>query len=751
MGRLMRCCSMIWLLACFALLSFGSGAVADDILPVEQAFKLVATGQSRDSVRLSWQIAEGHHLYRERTFVESQTDGIQLGTLVLPEGAVEHDPAFGDVMVFRDGLDVDVPLLNPGNAAVVKLLVKYQGCADRGVCYPPQKVAINVDLPADVPSPKNNGHVFDGFVKGFKNLTPGLFNSELLPPEQAFGFTAQLKDEHNLRLIWRIADGYYLYKNKFSVDFGAAETVNLPALPLPTGKPHLDEEFGQVEVYRNELVVDVPLIRQSKAAETLTLTAHYQGCADRGVCYPPMQTQVALELPEATTLPASATPMPATDAELSEQDRIVSALQQDSLWLTLLSFFGFGLLLSFTPCVFPMIPILSGIIVGQGDDITTRKAFLLSLCFVLASALMDTLFGILAALFGSNLQASFQEPWVISVFSGLFVLLSLSMFGFYELQIPSSLQERLNRSSEAHRDGSYLGAGIMGALSALIVGPCVAAPLAAALMYIGQTGDVVLGGSALFVMGFGMGVPLLVVGASAGKLLPKAGHWLDVTKSVFGVIMLAVALWMLSRVLPDGVTLFLAAMLLIVPAIFMNAVDPLPHPVSGWKKLWKGLGIAMLTFGVLQLIGLSAGNTHLLQPLAGLRLASGSQAADSPDHALNFQRIKTVADLERKVAEAKANGQRLMLDFYADWCISCKELDAYTFTDARVQAALRDFVVIQADVTANDADDRALLKHFNVVGPPAIIFYQPDGQEKTSARVIGFQNADAFLGTLRKL
>jgi thiol:disulfide interchange protein DsbD len=398
-----------------------------------------------------------------------------------------------------------------------------------------------------------------------------------------------------------------------------------------------------------------------------------------------------------------------------------------------------------------MIPILSGIIVGHGDQVGTRKAFLLSASFVLASALMYTAFGVLAALFGSNLQATFQEPWVIATFAGMFVVLSLSMFGFFNLQLPAALQSRLHKSSDQHRDGSYLGAGIMGALSSLIVGPCVAAPLAAALIYIGQTGDVLLGGSALFAMGLGMGVPLLLIGASAGKLLPKCGPWMNSTKAVFGVIMLGVAVWMLSRIVPATVTMLLTAMLLIIPAIYLNAIEPLPQPASGWKKLWKGLGLIMLVFGVLQLIGLSAGNSNPLQPLAGLALAGERQGSTQTKQDMHFQRIGSIAELEQKIQQAKANKQWLMLDFYADWCISCKEMEAYTFADPLVQQQLKDFVLIQADVTANNDEDKALLKRFNLIGPPGIIFFDPEGQERSAQRVIGFQDAATFVNTLKQL
>lgn len=733
------------ILLCLLTVFLRSAAALDsqDFLPPEQAFKLTASAGSVDKVELVWQIAEGYHLYRDKTKFQSQTESIQLGQANMPEGSVEHDPALGEVVVYRNALTVALPLINQNHEPQLKLLVKYQGCADAGVCYPPQKVVLDVALPAGQQPVEHNGALTQ-FVKGLKGLTPGLFSSELLPPDQAFQFFATLKDAHTVQANWQIAEGYYLYKDKLAVKLAGDSAIRLTPLQLPEGAAYHDAEFGQVQIYRNQISVDIPLLRDSAAAETIKLLAKFQGCADRGVCYPPMQSEVSLDLPQADILPAKPV---VTATELSEQDRIVKALHQDSLVLTLLSFFGFGLLLAFTPCVFPMIPILSGIIVGHGDRIGTRKAFFLSLSYVFASALMYTVFGVLAALFGSNLQATFQEPWVIAVFSCLFVLLSLSMFGFYQLEVPKSLQAVLHNSSDKHRDGSYWGAGIMGALSSLIVGPCVAAPLAAALIYIGQTGDVLLGGSALFAMGFGMGVPLLLLGASAGKLLPKAGAWLNSTKAVFGVIMLAVAVWMLSRILPPAVTMLLWALLLVVPAIFLGAIDPLPEAASGWRKLWKGLGIVMLVFGILQLIGISAGNSNPLQPLQGMSLNAEVQSTQG----LNFQRVASVQELEQRIEQASSSGKLVMLDFYAEWCISCKEMEAYTFTDARVKQQLADFVVLQADVTANNDADKALLKRFDLIGPPGIIFWGADGRERVAQRVIGYQDAATFLKTLQQL
>ncbi len=712
---------------------------ADEILPPDQAFKVSAKAIAADQVEISWDIAEGYYLYRNKMRFESKTGQIHLGEPAFPSGQTHHDENFGDVVIYRNTLIVPVALTVENGTSSLQLLVQYQGCADRGICYPPQKTTFDLELPA--PAAKTDP--IKQLLKDSSGSKLNLFESDLLPPDQAFGFFASVKDDHTVHVNWQIAEGYYLYREKFQLELINADGVTLGSYDIPRGAPKQDEAFGQVEIFHNELGFDLPIIRSNLAAQNITLQAKYQGCADRGVCYPPMSKKIELALPVAQqpTVRQAAAP-----EQLSEQDQIVQSLHKDSFGVTLLSFFGFGLLLSLTPCIFPMIPILSGIIVGHGNRITTRRAFLLSLSYVVASALTYTLFGILAALFGSNLQSSFQQPWIIGLFSGIFVALSLSMFGFYHLELPKSLQVKLHNSSEIHRDGSLLGAAIMGALSSLIVGPCVAAPLAGALIFIGQTGDAVLGGSALFALGLGMGVPLLLLGASAGKLLPKAGNWLNSTKAVFGVIMLAVAVWMLSRILPGNVIMMLWAMLLIFPAIYLNAVDPLPENSSGWRKLWKGLGLMMLAYGLLLLIGFSLGNSNPLKPLQGL----GVSTAQAAEPGLSFERVASIAALEARVNQAAANHQPVMLDFYADWCISCKEMETYTFADPRVKQALKGYVLLQADVTNNSDDDKALLAKYHLIGPPAILFFGLDRQEKIAHRVIGYQEAEVFIASLQR-
>ncbi len=557
-----------------------------------------------------------------------------------------------------------------------------------------------------------------------------LFSDELLQPEQAFEFSASIKDGNTLYVNWEIAPNYYLYREKIKLELRNANGVSLGDYSIPNGLPKNDEAFGKVEIFYEGLNFDVPLLRENSGEQTLTLVASFQGCADRGVCYPPMTKEVTLNLPVAQTVSALPQEME------SEQSQIVSVLTQGNFALTLMSFLGFGLLLAFTPCIFPMIPILSGIIVGQRG---TQRAFLLSLSYVVASSLMYTVFGVLAAIFGQNLQMAFQNPWVISVFSGVFVLLALSMFDFYTLGLPEKLTNKLYHSSHQHHEG-FAGAAMMGALSSLIVGPCVAPPLAGALIYIGQTGDVLLGGAALFMLGLGMGLPLLLLGVSAQKYLPKAGEWLNAIKKGFGVVMLGMAIWLFSRILPAPVTLLLWAIWLIMPAIYLNALDTLPETRTSWQVFWKSIGVIMLIYGTLMLVGVSLGHTNPLKPLENTQ-------ENHVDAGLVFERVSSIDALEKKLAQASDRHQPVMLDFYADWCISCKEMESQTFTDKKVKQALVNVVLLQVDVTNNTEADKALLAHFNLVGPPAILFFN-DKQEDKRRRVIGYQDATTFLTSL---
>jgi thiol:disulfide interchange protein DsbD len=566
---------------------------------------------------------------------------------------------------------------------------------------------------------------------------------EPLDPQVAFRFSARVVDARTIEARWQITDQYYMYRDKFKFTL---EGGTLVAPKLPPGKVKEDENFGKVEIYRKEVKILLPVVA---AAGAVTLKTVSQGCWDGGICYPPINQEAKLDLaavgPAAVaSAPTSPTSAPAK-APADESSRIAGLFKGDDLALVLVSFFGFGLLLSLTPCVFPMIPILSGIIVNHGHAVSHLRAFVLSLAYVLGMALTYAAVGVAAGLSGTLLSAALQNAWVLGGFALVFVVLSFSMFGFYELQMPAALQSRV--SDTANRQGGSLPAiALMGALSALIVGPCVAAPLAGALLYIAQTGNAVLGGAALFVMALGMGAPLLLVGAFSRSLLPKSGPWMEGVKKFFGVIMLATALWLVSPVIPLWLQMFGWALLMVVPAIYLHALDPLPPHAQGWQRLGKGLGVVLLLGGAAMLMGVLGGAKDPLQPLGFLR---SGVAAEAP--APTFERVASVEQLDARLAAAKAAGKPVMLDFYADWCVSCKEMERFTFADAKVAARLKQLVLLQADVTANSAADATLLKRFGLFGPPGIIFYDAAGRELADLRVIGFQNTETFLPTLERV
>ena len=566
-------------------------------------------------------------------------------------------------------------------------------------------------------------------------------NGPFIPPEQAFILSADVDDAHTLTVRWDITDGYYLYRDKFGFELIDADGISIQAVELPRGKEKHDENFGLMEVFYEEIEANLPLQRDNTKATEIQLQVKYQGCAEAGFCYPPMKQLLTLSLPEATS------PAPIRETSnssfVSEQDKYANNLAQDSLLLSMLSFFGLGLLLTFTPCVLPMIPILSSIIAGQGSNITTRRAFSLSLTYVLAMAVTYTMAGVIAALFGSNLQAAFQNPWVLGSFSAVFVVLALSMFGFYELQMPQAVQNKLTNLSNKQRGGSYVGVAIMGLLSALIVGPCIAAPLAGALIYIGQTGDAVLGAAALFSLSMGMGAPLLLIGTSAGKLMPKAGPWMNTIKAIFGVMLIAVAIWMLERIIPAAVGMALWGILLMVCAVYLGAFERLQPEVSGWHKFWKGVGIVILVYGAMLLIGAASGNKDPLQPLISTCVGDDCIQA-SQQHTLAFKQIKGLDGLQQELKLASTQNRTVMLDFYADWCISCVEMEKKTFSDTGVQTALSNTILLQADVTLNDEQDKKLLETFGLFGPPSILFFDKSGQEQSQFRLMGFLEPGDF-------
>ncbi|MFS2080440.1 protein-disulfide reductase DsbD [Telluria sp. Tellsp131] len=582
-------------------------------------------------------------------------------------------------------------------------------------------------------------------------------DDDFLPPEQAFKFSAQMADAHTIVVNYAIADGYYMYRERFRFTASGAK-LGEPA--IPPGKIKYDDTFQKnVETYHNGVEIRIPV----DATGPFTLTATGQGCADKGLCYPPQDASVQLTpgaggsapqmsvapgqgggfnfpgqpAPQVDTppAPAPAPVAPVKPAAPSELSGIASLLQGGRLLAIVPAFILLGLGLAFTPCVLPMVPILSSIIVGEGKQVHRTRGFVLSLAYSFGMAIVYTALGVAAGLLGEGLAAALQNPWVLGGFALLIVVMALSMFDVYQLQVPAALQTRLTSASGRQSSGKLAGVFVMGAISALIVGPCVAAPLAGALVYISQTRDVVIGGAALFAMAVGMSIPLLLVGVSAGSLLPRAGLWMESVKRFFGVLMLAMALWMAAPVLPGIVQMVLWAALLLGYGFYL---------LRGLRGHWAGLalGAASVVLGATQLVGVASGARDPLAPLA--RFTGGAPALP-----LAFTRIKTVDQLD--AALAATGGRTAMLDFYADWCVSCKEMEKLTFVDPAVKARLANTVLLQVDVTANDADDRALLKRFGLFGPPGIILFDKQGKEIPDSRVIGYQDANKFLGSLGKL
>jgi len=588
------------------------------------------------------------------------------------------------------------------------------------------------------------------FILQVVTVNAGLFGkSESQDPrlvDEVFTLSSEILPNNQLLLRWDILDAYYLYDNKMKFTIADKDVVE-----VSRSKSKLKEDplFGKVNVYyhSSEIVLN---IEQYKQQGFIDLRVQYQGCWDGGVCYPPVSKMLNIALPAQSEV-ADNTVDPVVGATensavLSEQDYFSVLLSEGSLAWIMGVFFVAGLALSLTPCVLPMIPIISSIIVGQGKQVTRGKAFSLTLVYVLSVAITYTVAGVLAGMFGENLQALLQATWIIVVFSIVFVLLSLSMFGFYELQLPAVLQSKLTSMSNNQRTGNYIGVAIMGVLSALIVGPCMAAPLAGALIYIAQSADPVLGGLALFSLSIGMGVPLLLVGVSAGHFLPKVGAWMTRIKAAFGVVLIFMAIYMLDRVVSIEITQLLSAITIIISAIFIGAFAPLKEKDNALAKLFKGIGLVFLVYGLSLLIGVFVGNARFVQPLQGLSITNNVQHGSNN----SFTKVTALAQITPILAQAKAENVPVMLDFYADWCISCVELELM-FEEEAVAKKLSKMRLIKVDLTDFNDDARALLKKYQVLGPPALVFYDAKGELMSHMQTVGLLSADKFLKHIEPL
>lgn len=705
--------------------------------PPVEIFKYVVF-DAGDALEIDWAVDDGAYMYRDSFGFESGDPAIALAQPELPDGKVHTDEFLGEQVIYRDNFFVRIPYTVAGDKpASLPLTIRSRGCLDSGFCYLPQTWIETVELKGAKPAAKPLD--FASFGAGGTEEFP--------PPDEVFFPDVLPIDGNTVELVIRVIPGFYLYKNKISVT-ALGDAARAGNIDLPKGKLKTDEFFGEQEVYYDEVVGRVAIARATPEAMDLELEVGYQGCADGGLCYLPQTKVFSVSLPAATTV-TDLSSLPSPNAPVSEQARLANVIANDNLWVMIGVFFVAGLLLAFTPCVLPMVPILSGIIAGEGDDVSPARGFGLAFSYVMGMALVYTAAGVAAALAGAQLQAMFNQPWVLILFSTLFVVLSLGMFGVYDLQMPSGIQSKLASVSGNQKSGTTVGAFVMGAISSLVVTACVAPALIAALTVMAQTGDVVRGGTALFAMSLGMGAPLLAVGAAQGQLLPKAGPWMVAIKGAFGFMFIGLAIWMLSRILPGGITMSLWAALIFMAGVFMGGLTSLTPDSGVAQKLGKGFGLLAILYGLVLFLGALTGGTNPLKPMASIQFVGGGLSVAKEKH-LEFTRIKTVDDLDREIEKAVAAGKSVMLDFYADWCVSCIEMEEYTFIKPDVQAALANTVPVQADVTKNDDEDQVLLERFGVFGPPTIIFFGPDGQQRHGYEVVGFMNAEDFAAHVRQ-
>ncbi|MBC8007323.1 MAG: protein-disulfide reductase DsbD [Prolixibacteraceae bacterium] len=738
------------LLAFLPAIVFAPALAAEELLEPDLAFRFSAKMVDPGTVQVRYQIANGYYMYRERFSFAAAEGPVKIGVPRFPAGTVKDDEFFGKVETYRGALVIELPLKSSIPAAGFTLKVVSQGCADIGVCYTPltqnAKLLPAAYSDAVLPDSRKSSGLLARLQEQSGRISG---DEEFLPVEKAFTVDVRSADAQTLVVRFSPAESYYLYRDKMQFTIAPQAGAAIESVQLPRGETKQDPNFGQTEVFHEPVQALIRLRRDTPEQIRLVLNVGFQGCSAKGLCYPPVTRQFPMALAALATAPSTelsaeaGSSLPAADSirQPAEDRQIAGLLGTGNFWLIMASFLGFGLLLSFTPCVLPMIPIVSGLIAGQGSKVTRLRGFTLAGTYVLGMAIAYAIAGVLAGLSGTLLSAALQNPWVLGAFAGIFVLLALSMFGVYELQLPTAWQSSAANTSNRLTGGTLAGVFAMGAMSAVIVGPCVAAPLAGALLYVSQSRDVLLGGAALFMMGLGMGLPLLVIGASAGALLPRAGSWMQAVKNFFGVLLLGAAVWMISPLIPVIAQMLCWSVLLIMSGIYLHAIDALPAGASGFRRLWKGFGVIALLMGIALLIGGLSGGRDLFQPLSGLRMRAGAEAREQTA----FIRVASIAELDHALAGAE---KPVMLDFYADWCVSCKEMERLTFQDGNVKNALAALLLLQVDVTANSADDAALLKRFGLFGPPGIIFFDRHGKEIEGARVIGYRSAERFLPIL---
>ena len=724
----------------------------DELLPPDQAFRLSTQVLDSQTLEASWEIADGYYLYRDKFKFESLEKTTTLKPPMMPAGKKKSDPLFGIVETFTKSVAIRLPLdRTNSNPHTMRLRIHAQGCNEPvGVCYPPIIKEMSFQL-AQASPPSGQGYAS---LNELTRLVDSGSQQEFLKPDEAFVLTLYSKDGASLTANIVIAEGYYLYRDKTKfelIDTGG--DVKLGDYKLPQGKVKIDEFVGRTKVFYHNLDVTLPFTGSAPGPENLVLRASYQGCAEKGICYPPANKIYHLTWAQAAVMNIIPADTASLTLTLLSEDQTAEQTPSNikAVLTAMIAAFGAGLLLTFTPCVLPMIPILSSIIVGQGDkQITKLKGGILALSYVLGTSVTYTAAGVLAGASGEQLQAYFQNVWAIGTAGVIFTLLALSMFGFYEIQVPSFIQSRLQQRTQHIKDGSLVGVFFLGLVFALIVGACVSPILITALSGAILSRDPVLGGAIMFAMSLGMGVILIAVGVGAGYMLPKAGAWMDRVKQVFGVLLLAVAIYLLG-LLPQVPVLFLWAALLIVTAVYLGATQTLPEGVGGWRYLWKGLGTVLLIWGFLALLGGLAGNRDILRPLNLADIPIISPEYTSSENKIEFETITSLADLEQRLANARATGKPVIVDYFASWCTDCIRMEKITFGDPAVRLALQDFVLLKPDVTdAYAPESKAMKQRFGILGPPATLFFSANGEERKDLHFYGFMPANEFLQKLEQ-
>jgi len=741
------------LLSFLLLLLLGPFSLANaSLLPASEAFQLNAK-IVEDKVELTWSIASGYFVVKESIEV-STAESNQLGAAIFPQATPTVDAFLGNINIYRGEQSVLLPISSE-NTSDLALSVVFDGCADLGICYPPITKNITLPVPVKEQVPVASEALALASSNAFNKTTQAdlLQAGGPLPADEAFNLDVIAIDEKTLNVRWLVHKDYYLYKDKISIGVEGASIANIV---YPDATLKNDEFFGQVSIY--DRPIEILLLLADISSGKVTLSIEYQGCWKGGVCYPPQQANYSISLPGSETnnvadepaddIEAPTSSLPAAFEQMNNEELTAQELFQKGGLALFIGAFLAGLALSYTPCIYPMVPILSGIIVGQKDSPSTLKAVLMSLVFVLSMSIAYGLIGATAGYFGAgvNIQAILQTPWVLVLFGLIFIFLAFSMFGYYDIQPPKKLQSKITQISNNQNGGSFIGVAIMGFLSALIIGPCVTPFLATALSYVIADGSATKGAIGLFAMGLGMGVPLIIICGWGINALPKSGLWMETVKHVFGVLMLAVALYLLDRIISPFASLVLWASLLTIAPIALGAITPLDKQSSSWRRIFKAVNLIVLGYGILLWLLVARGGGDMHQPLAGWDYNTNNQTVQS----VEFELLQSEEQLDRLIANTQNSDNLIVLKFYADWCVSCKTLERKVFSDREVIKNLNNALALTADVTDNTESNKSLLARFDIAGPPAILFFK-NGKEVRSQRIVGEISAKNFLKRLNSI